>query len=204
MQGGCLVVGVTGGIGSGKTIFTHELGQMNTHVIDVDKVAKKIVNRNINVQTAIRRTFGYGIFDQSGKLRRRELGRIVFANTEKLDSLNQIIHRPLIKRLKADILAQKNKGNDLPIIVDMAILFEAGFEADCDLIVMVTAPLEKRVDWLIKDRGWSIVEIFSRIHAQQKIERYRENADVIIENSGTLTALREKARSFFEKYIKNN
>ncbi len=196
-----MIIGVTGGVGSGKTIFAHELGQMGVYVIDVDKVAKRLVNHNIDIQTSLRRTFGYGIFGHSGKLRRAELAKIVFADSDKLASLNRILHFPLMKQLKTEIELQKNREKDRPIVVDMAILFEARFEVYCDLIVIVVAPLEKRVDWLIKERGWTLEEILSRIHIQKRVKQNIEKADIIIENSGTLVGLRLKAKSFFKQYI---
>ncbi|MBN2030915.1 dephospho-CoA kinase [bacterium] len=196
-----MIIGVTGGVGSGKTVFASELGQMGAYVIDVDKMAKQLVRRNIDIQTSLRRTFGYGIFGQSRKLRRKELGKIVFTDSTKLASLNRILHSPLIKELRTEIELQKKKGKDQPIVVDMAILFETRFESFCDLIVIVVAPLEKRVDWLYKGRGWSFEEIFSRIHAQKSIEQNMKKADVIIENSGTLAGLRGKAKGFFKHYV---
>ncbi len=196
-----MIIGVTGGVGSGKTVFAHELEQMGARVIDVDQVAKRLIKKNIDIQNSLRRTFGHEIFNQSGKLRRRELANIVFHNAEKLDFLNRILHSPLIKQLKIEIESQKKERKDQSLIVDMAILFEARFEPFCDLVVVVVAPLGKRVEWLIKARGWSFEETFSRIHVQKMFKQKMNKADVIIENTGTLTGLRGKAKRFFKQYL---
>lgn len=197
-----MVIGVTGGVGSGKTAFSKKLGHLGTRVVEVDQVAKKLIRQDTDIQTSLRRTFGYSIFDESGRLRRRELARIVFSDLNKLESLNHIIHSPLMNKLKTEILLQQRKKADTPLVFDMAILFETQFEVFCDLIIMVVAPLEKRVDWLLKNRGWSIEEIFSRIHVQQKgAQQNREKADVIIENRGTLSQLNRKATEFYKKYV---
>ncbi len=199
--GGNLVIGVTGGVGSGKTVFTGVLGKLGAHVIDVDKLAESLIDQNVDIQTYLRKTFGYGIFDQHGRLRRRKLGQIVFKNSDKLELLNEIFHSPLTKKIKDEIALQQNQENDVDIVVDMAILFEARFETFCDLVVIIVAPLDRRVSWLRKDREWSFNDIFSRIHAQKGIEQNIDKADVIIENSGTLAGLRRKAREFYSKYV---
>ncbi|MCJ7812045.1 dephospho-CoA kinase, partial [bacterium] len=199
--GGILVIGVTGGVGSGKTVFASELGKLRAHVIDVDTIARSLIDKSVDIQTSLRKTFGYGIFDEYGRLRRRELGRIVFTNSEKLTSLNQIFYSPLTKKIKAEILSQQNKEKEIDIVVDMAILFEARFEVFCDIVIIIIAPLERRVNWLFKVREWSFEEIFSRIHTQKSIEQNMGKADVIIENSGTLAGLRRKAREFYKKYV---
>ncbi len=194
-----MVVGVTGGIGSGKTLFAQELGRLGAEVIDADKIAEQLVNEREDIKKALRNVFGSEIFDKSGELKRRELGQIVFSNSELLAALNQIIRSPLLKEIEKSVERfQKNKAEKI-VVLDMAILYETGLESLCDTVVVVYAPLEKRVKWLLEKRGWTKEEVMDRMLAQMDVREKIEMADVVIENFESREELVEKARDFYRK-----
>ena len=193
-----LVVGITGGIGSGKTHFVKELDRCGAQVLDVDLMAKNLVDTRQGIRMAIETTFGSKFFNDTGMLLRRELGKLVFSSEEKLVALNGIIHPPLIEDLTLTIDQFKKQNSPGILVVDIAILFEAGIETMFDVVVLVTASVDKRVAWLVEKNVWSRKEINDRIQSQLDEKEKIKRADVIIENSGTLKDLDTKAKDFFE------
>ena len=192
-------VGITGGIGSGKTGFVKELGRLGASVIDVDMIARELVDERDDIQQAIRKAFGADIFNGDGRLKRRALGQSVFSNKKKLDILNHIIRSPLISVLKDRISHLKDCKDAGIIAVDMAILYEAEVESLFDIVVVVTASLKSRINWLSQSREWSREEILERMEAQMDVKQKILRADVVIENSGTLEELHLKARDLYSK-----
>ena len=195
-----MVVGVTGGVGSGKSLFSSTLGRLGAYVIDADDIGRRIADENEDVRKAIRDAFGEDVFDSEGKLKRRELGRIVFGDSAKLQILNRIIWPVLIEEVKARIAAVKSdKEEDACIVVDMAVLFEAGLESLFDMVVAIVSPLEKRIRWLAESRGWSRQETLDRVQSQMDLKEKIKKADVVIENDGNPYDLMGEAEAFFLK-----
>jgi len=194
-----ITVGITGGVGSGKTVFTRELKKMGAAVIDADEVARNLVDDSPDIRDALRWAFGADIFDASGALRRRILGRIVFSDPARLNALNDILRSPMIREIKKKIAEYRNAQKDM-IVVDMAILFEAGLETLFDIIVVVSAPEEKRILWLEEDRGWSREEIRDRMEAQMDVRHKEQKAHIVVQNTGSLDAFRQKAKDFYRQH----
>lgn len=194
-----LIVGITGGIGSGKSVFARELSRLGARVIDADEVARELVEGRAEIREALKRAFGSGVFGKSGKLMRRELGRIVFSDSDKLETLNRILRPPLIAAVKDRISSILKVDSNAIVVVDMAILYEAGLESLFNVVVVVTAPLERREKWLCEARGWSREEVSDRNQAQMDVQKKMEKANVVIENSGMLEDLRQKAREWYRK-----
>jgi dephospho-CoA kinase len=193
-----VIIGVTGGIGSGKSEAIRELGQMDFYIIDADAVARDLIHYDTRIQNAIRKAFGPGFFDSKHRLQRRELGKIVFSDPAKMAMLNRIVWPPLIRNLKEKIGQLQTKDKAAKIAVDIAILFEAKLESLFDIIVVITAPLENRIKWLKMKRKWTKKEIMDRIHSQMDIHSKKDKADYVISNSGTLDDLKKKIRSLIE------
>ncbi len=194
-----MVIGVTGGTGAGKTIFSNELAKMGCYVIDADRVGREIINKNKKVRDDLIKSFGPEIFDGNGNLRRRMLANIVFSSKEKLRILDSIFEKPLKERIIEMISNIKRSEKYNIILIDMATLFETGLSSLCNMIVLIDAPVNKRCKWLSESRGWTPEEAKMRIGSQMSIKLKRERADVIIENSGTVEELRNKARKFYLK-----
>ena len=161
-------------------------------------MAKNLVDTRQVIRMAIETTFGSKFFNDNGTLLRRELGKLVFSSEEKLMALNGIIHPPLIEGLTLTIDQFKKQNSPGILVVDIAILFEAGIETMFDVVVLVTASVDKRVEWLVEKKVWSRKEINDRMKSQLDEKEKIKRADVIIENSGTLKDLETKAKAFFE------
>ena len=191
-----MVVGITGGVGSGKTAFARFLRDLGAHVIEADEIARKLVDEKEELKNSLRTTFGSDVFDKRGRLRRRLLGRMAFSNSEKLDLLNRIFWPPLVSAIEARIEEMQKVDNKALIVVDAAILFEAGMEALFDIVVVVHTPFAKRLKWLSNCRDWSREEVLRRVKSQMDEKESMRRADIVIENAGSLDTLRRKAVSF--------
>ena len=196
------IIGVTGGVGVGKSSFVKALSNLGAAIIDADDVARQLVDESASIRKALMQAFGKDVFDEDQRLRRRLLGRVVFSDKRKLDRLNEIIRTPLLREVESRISQITRKYQHSLVVVDMAILLESGIEKWFDKIVVITAPLEKRIQWIQKSRGWSREEILMRVQSQMMEKELIERADFIIENEGTIDHLREKAKYIYHKLIR--
>jgi len=180
------VIGIVGGIGSGKSALANALSQYyQCGRLDADRVGHQILEQS-EVETALRSAFGDQIFDSQGKVLRSELARLVFGEgpEHKLarKKLETIVH-PRIRRVIVDQLEQHQSQLDCDIILlDAALLIEAGWSNDCDAVIYVEAPLELRRQ-RVAERGWSAAELERRESTQLSLPEKQERADLIIDNS---------------------
>lgn len=172
------IIGLTGGIGSGKTMIAKYMKSLGIPVYIADDEAKKIMKSN-EVLKEIRKEFGNIIFDEE-KLNNVKLAQLVFSNPTKLEKLNAIVH-PLVKK-HFDKWLLKHK--DFPLIVkEAAILFESGSYQYCDFIITVNAPLETRIQRVLKRDNTDKESIIQRIQTQWTDEERVLKSDFVIQNS---------------------
>ncbi|MDR6968216.1 dephospho-CoA kinase [Flavobacterium arsenatis] len=171
------IIGLTGGIGSGKTTVAKQFEALGVPVYIADSEAKKIMDLPDTIQL-IRNEFGNSIFEDD-ILNREKLAKIVFENPEKLQKLNGIIH-PLVKNHFLQWF-QKNKNADF-VIRETAILFESGSYKDCDKIISVVAPLETRIERVVKRDDSDYESVMKRVQNQWTDEMRTAKSDYIIEN----------------------
>jgi dephospho-CoA kinase len=171
------IIGLTGGIGSGKTTIANHFMAAGVPVYIADDAARKLMQSAAIIQE-IRSTFGGEIFE-NGILNREKLAKIVFSNPEKLKLLNAIIHPAVKKHFRKWIL---NHQNSPFIIYEAAILFESGSYKDCDKIITVTAPMESRIQRVIQRDNASRGQVLKRINAQWTDNQRATKSDFIIEN----------------------
>lgn len=186
------IIGLTGGIGSGKTTVANHFRVAGIPVYIADDEARKIMQSD-EINAEIKKKFGDTVFD-NGILNREKLSGIVFNNPEKLKLLNAIIHPAVKKHFSSWILNQKNAPY---IIYEAAILFESGSYKDCDIIITVTAPLELRIQRVIQRDKTTRENVLSRINMQWNDEKRIEKSDFVIENDTT-----EIAKSAVDKILK--
>jgi dephospho-CoA kinase len=186
------IIGLTGGIGSGKTTIANYFKTAGIPVYIADDQAREIMNSN-EVLAEIKRVFGSSIFDEA-HLDRKKLADIVFTNPEKLELLNAIIHPAVKNHFDQWILNYK----DFPFIIyEAAILFESGSFKKCDSIINVTAPIELRIQRVMNRDKIAREAVLKRMNMQWTDEQRSEKSDFIIENSSLETTKLE-----FEKILK--
>jgi len=171
------IVGLTGGIGSGKTTIAKYFKSLGIPVYIADDEARKIM-QTAEVINAIKETFGAGLFDGTD-LKRDKLAEIVFNDPEKLKQLNAIVHPVVKSHFKRWLLEHKESAI---VIYEAAILFESGNYKDFDVIITVTAPLESRIQRVIDRDKTTRDQILGRINSQWTDEQRVLKSDYVIEN----------------------
>jgi len=187
-------IGLTGGIGSGKSTVARMFAELGAHVIDADAVAREVVEPGTPGLAALVEEFGNGILDGNG-LDRTALAQIVFEDEGARTRLNAIIH-PLIGARTAELIAALPP--DAVFLHDVPLLVELHLENAYDLVVVVDAPDDVRVSRLV-ERGLTEDDARARIATQATREQRLAVADVVINNSGDLDQLREQVRSAWPK-----
>ena len=172
------IIGVTGGIGSGKTTLATYIESLGIPVFIADDEAKKLI-QSAEVLREINAVFGEAVFEK-GQLNRQELASIVFSNPEKLSQLNGIIH-PAVKR-QFKIWLDENQSAPF-VVYEAAILFESGSYQNCDYIITITAPLEDRIARVMQRDNSSREQVLNRINAQWTDEQRAAKSNFVIENS---------------------
>ena len=183
------IIGLTGGIGSGKTTVANYFKSFGIPIYIADDEARKIM-KSADIIEAIKNSFGDAIFENE-ILNRDKLAKIVFNNPKKLEKLNNIVH-PAVKNHFEQWLMQNQSAPY--VIYEAAILFESGRYKDCDLIVTVVAPMESRIERVIKRDNSTRELVLKRINAQWTDEERILKSDFIIENISSETTKLEVDR----------
>ncbi|MBO0868212.1 MAG: dephospho-CoA kinase [Micromonosporaceae bacterium] len=181
-----LMVGLTGGIGAGKSAVASRLAEHGAIVIDADTLAREVVAPGTEGLAEVVAAFGPGVLAPDGGLDRAALGRLVFADEGARHRLERIIH-PRVRARTAELAAAA--PSDAVVVNDVPLLVEAGLAGGFDLVVVVLAAEATRVARLVRERGMSAQEARSRIAAQATDDQRRAVADVVLTNDGTLEQL---------------
>jgi dephospho-CoA kinase len=176
-----LRVGLTGGIGSGKSTVSALLAGHGAVVIDYDRLAREAVEPGSPGLEAIAERFGPEVIAPDGTLDRPALGALVFADPEALAALNAITH-PAIATLAAE--REAAAGPDAIVVHDNPLLVEMGAAEDCDVVVVVDVPEDVQVERLVSQRGMTEADARARIAAQASRQRRTGAADLVIDNTG--------------------
>ena len=181
-----LRVGLTGGIGSGKSEVSRRLVSLGAVLVDADAVAREVVEPGTPGLAAVAREFGEEILRPDGGLDRDRLGAIVFADDQRRERLNAIVH-PLVGERMRELV--EDTPADAIVVYDVPLLTENDLAGLYDLVVVVDAPVEEQVRRLTELRGMTEEAARARIAVQATRERRRAVADRVIDNSGTIESL---------------
>ena len=176
-----MIVGLTGGIGSGKSVVADMFAQRGAVVIDTDAIAREVVEPRSAVLEEIRKEFGADALDASGALDRDALARIVFTDEAKRRRLNELTHPEILKRVLARV------GQYPPsavVVVVVPLLFESGFDRNCQTVVAVVAPEEVRMRRVMVRDGSSRADVRARMQAQLPDAEYEKRANLVVRNDG--------------------
>jgi dephospho-CoA kinase len=173
------IIGITGGIGSGKSTIAKVFISMGFPVYNSDTRAKELINSNIDVIDSIKQEFGDDIYSSEG-LDRKKMASIVFSDSDKLQKLNSIVH----PAVGLDFDKWANSQNTSFVLKEAAILFETGIYKSLDKTILVTCPKEERINRVMKRDSATKEAIEARMNSQWSEEKKKELADYIIDNSG--------------------
>ncbi|MFF3245592.1 dephospho-CoA kinase [Streptomyces sp. NPDC002870] len=186
-----LKVGLTGGIGAGKSEVSRLLASYGAVLVDADKIAREVVAPGTPGLAAVVEAFGPEILNPDGTLDRPKLGSIVFADSDRLATLNSIVH-PLVGERSMEL--EKAAGPDAVVIHDVPLLAENNLASLYDVVVVVDASPETQLDRLVRLRGMAESEARARMAAQATREQRRAIADLVIDNDGPLENLEPQVR----------
>ena len=186
-----LVVGLTGNIGSGKSTVARLLSVRGVPVIDADVLARDAVAAGSPALAAIVARWGPAVLATDGTLDRPALRRIVFANEPERAALNAIVH-PAVKERRDSLLAAARARGERAVVCDIPLLFEAGLVDDVDVVLLVDAPRDVRLERLVRDRGLTRAEATAMIDAQLPTASKRARAGYVIDNDETIDTLRSR------------
>lgn len=187
-------VGLTGGIAAGKSTVSAILAELGAVVIDADKLAREVVAPGTPGLEQVVAAFGRDILTETGEMDRAKVGAIVFADPEKLRTLEQIIH-PLVHARSIEL---EETAGDRLVVHDIPLLAETGQADRFDAVIVVDVPEKVQVERMLRERGMTREDALARIAAQAAREERRGVATYVIENTGTREDLRQQVTEVFE------
>lgn len=199
-----LVVGLTGGIGCGKSEVSRKFAESGAFILNADQIAHQITNTNQQVIQAIKDNFGSEYYLLSGELDRKKLGQLVFSNRGALQTLNQIIHPHLIQKIRNEIQNYRKKPLFPVLLIEMAILFELEMEQDFDMVIVVTAPLSSIIKRLKKRDKLTPQAVLDRLNAQLPPHIKEQQADILIQNNSDLKNLNQQVEKIWTELLKKS
>jgi len=191
-----LLVGLTGGIASGKSTVSAMLAERGAEIIDADHIARQIVLPGLPAWCKIREHFGPGVLHPDGQIDRQALADLVFADKAKLALLNEITHPAIFARI-ADRLEEYH-DQDVVVVLDAALLIEAGLAEGVDVLIVTPSPTEIQVERLAA-KGVGERDASNRIAAQLEPEKRLARADIVIDNSGSVEKLGRRVDEVWEQ-----
>jgi dephospho-CoA kinase len=184
-----LVVGIAGGSGSGKSMMAAYLaGRYGGVHVDGDRVAHDVLSADADAIAKIRSTFGAEVFDASGRVDRRRLGRVVFADPDALQRLNAVVHPVVVARCAEAVARAKVDGVPL-VVVDAALILEVPMPFGFDLTIALTCDREERMRRLMAKGGWSRDDLRARLDRQDGMEKHFYKADAVVDTGRALPAV---------------
>ncbi|MCE2499583.1 MAG: dephospho-CoA kinase [Dehalococcoidia bacterium] len=196
-----LTIGLTGGIGSGKSVVADLLREQGATIIDADRLGHEAYTPNSEAWIQVVAAFGEGILTAEGEIDRRKLGAIVFSDPAQLERLNGIMH-PLMAGMVQQRKVQLSEASVAVAVVEAAVLFEAGWETLVDEVWTTVAPDDVVIERLRQRNGLSAQEASKRINSQMSSEDRIRRSDVVIENASDLVALQHQVKALWETRVK--
>jgi len=192
------VIGLTGGIGSGKSTISQYLAELGAVVVDADKVGHEVFQPGMPAWDDVVAAFGKEVVGENGEIDRKKLGAVVFNNPEALSRLNRIVHPRAYDLVKSRLEEYRQQGVDV-VVLEVILLIEAGWAHLADEIWVTVVSEDAVVKRLKQQRGLSREEVLARIHSQTPPEERAKHADVVINNDGDTGDLKAKVQELWEK-----
>lgn len=187
-----MIIGLTGGIASGKSTVARLFAELGARIVDADRVARDVVRPGTPAIMDIEAAFGPSALRSDGSLDREVLARLVFTNPEALAQLNAIVHPHVFAEMDRQTRQIQRESPDALILQDIPLLFECGLQDRFDAVIVVWAPEERRIPRLAERSGMSPEDARARLRAQMPLEEKRWLADLVIDNSGPLEETRHQ------------
>ncbi len=191
-----MILGLTGGIGTGKSTVAKMLREKNIPVVDTDSISKEIIEYP-EVIEKIKAEISSKIFNNENKLDRKKLSEIVFENKDKLKKLNEIMHPVILKKMWEEV--EKLKKDYKIIVVDIPLLFEINMENEVDKVLLIYSSKEIQIERIMNRDGRTREEAIKIINSQMPLYKKREKSDYIIQNNDSLEKLKKNLDKVVQK-----
>ena len=191
-----MILGLTGGIGTGKSTVANMLKEKGIPVVDTDLISREVIEYPEIIEK-IKLEISNEVFDFNNKLDRKKMSEIVFENQEKLKKLNKIMHPEILKKMWDEV--EELKKNHKIIVVDVPLLFEINMEKEVDKILLIYASKEIQLKRIMERDGRTREEAVKIISSQMPLYKKREKSDYIIQNNDSLENLEKKLEKILEK-----
>ena len=196
-----LVIGLTGGIGTGKSEASRILKEFGASVIDADRVGHEAYRPRSQAWREVVEAFGEGILLPNGEIDRKSLGSVVFSDPKARIRLNSIMHPRMTDMIRERIEGLRSRGAEV-VVVEAALLMEAGWDSLVDEVWVTCSPEEQVLERLQRRNGLTGEEIRARIGSQLPLEERVRHADVLVMNSGNVDELREELESLWTARVR--
>ena len=193
------IIGLTGGIGSGKSTVAQYLMELGAVILNADKVGHETFKPNTEAWHEVVTTFGRQILTPGGEIDRQKLGDIVFNNPEALSRLNQIMHPRMYHLVKTQIEEYRRQGVDV-VVIEAAALIEANWTSLVDEVWVAVAPEAAVLQRIKEQRGLEEEQVLARIRSQLPAKEHVKHADVVINNDGDLDNIKAKVKELWARF----
>jgi dephospho-CoA kinase len=197
-----VIVGLTGGVASGKTTVSQILKEEGAYVIDADRIARELVRPHAPAWKKLVKAFGTDILREDGSIHRKKLADKVFADLNQRKLLNQILHPRIRREMNRRAKEIEEKDPEAIVVIDAPLLVELGGHHQMDRLIVVAATQTQQIDRLKKRDGISREEALRIFSSQMSIEDKVKLADFVIRNEGSLQETKKKAREIFRELRK--
>jgi dephospho-CoA kinase len=194
-----LIVGLTGGIASGKSLVSCVFKDLGAHIIDADRIVHELLEPDQQAWQEIVDHFGEGVLLPDNSIDRKKLGEIVFNNAEEREWLNACIHPRVFEAFEVQVRHLRNRQPNAIIIFDAVLLIETGYHRNMDRTIVVYAEQEQQIERLASRNKFTREHALARIRSQMDLVKKREHADYVIDNTGTRESAEAQAREIFQK-----
>ena len=195
-----IVIGLTGGIGTGKSEVARIFQELGAVVINADQIGHQAYNPHSEIWHEVVKAFGEGILEPSGEIDRKKLGSIVFADPEQLTRLNRIMHPRMARMVVQQAQELREQGVEV-VVVEAALLFEAGWDSLVGEVWSTYSPEDLVIERLQSRSGLSMEEAKKRIDSQMSAEERNSRSQVVVENSGDLAELERIVRNIWHSRV---
>ncbi|AGB18706.1 dephospho-CoA kinase [Thermoanaerobacterium thermosaccharolyticum] len=196
------VIGLTGGIASGKSTVSSILRSLGAFIIDADVVSREIMIKGTKTYNILVDEFGKEILRKDGEIDRKKLGNLVFADKQKLNRLNEITHPEIIRRIKEIIEEERKSGKEKAIVLDAALLIEMRLFNMVDEVWLVVVDKKTQIRRLMKRDNLNYNDALNRIKSQMSIEDKMKYADFIINNCKDFNAIKKQVELLWGRFSK--
>lgn len=191
-----IVIGLAGGIGSGKSQVAAEMERAGCLVLDADAMAHELLDSEA-LHEPLEELLGREVFDAKGRIDRRAVASLVFGTPVLRNTLELLLHPPITQQIEQAIVTAP--ADIRGIVIDAPLLFEAGLEKRCDTVIFIDSPRETRFERVKSARGWAEEDLTLREAAQEELDAKRERSHYVLVNAGSREALDQQVRALLDR-----